>query len=438
MASTEKVVDYFVVVGISGKRLEQAATVRSEEQLFTEVFTGEILGRYPFENDELFPIDELTLPMFCFPRGLRLSRDPMAPDSHSFVLTKADGYCVYGFCYVMYEEFRHTMSSSSYSHDVELFKAYTPKCLVILSHWPLFSSFHKTLALFHAHLVSLRRIGRSNPSSSSSKELLPIECLISFVCNDIPLPLPGGSSVVYSLPVSSLPWSPTITLTRPSTKALPWLDLPIRCLLEMLSLNNILLVFKYILLEQRIIFVSSNLGNLTIAIELLTKLMFPFSWQHVFVPLLSLRLTHFLEAPVPFIVGLPKSESEDQTPLPENIILVDLDTNLVSISDSAPKFKEKPFTQLLETLLPYVDDPRLPQTPKIVNEALEITQDSIPQSGFYLPQKSDDKITNCIRQCFLDFFISIFNEYENYILREEDDGDTFNFLENVNLFFIFI
>jgi len=38
--------------------------------------------------------------------------------------------------------------------------------------------------------------------------------------------------------------------------------------------------------------------------ECITALLFPFSWQHVYVPILPASLHHFLDAPVPFIMGL--------------------------------------------------------------------------------------------------------------------------------------
>jgi len=38
--------------------------------------------------------------------------------------------------------------------------------------------------------------------------------------------------------------------------------------------------------------------------EGITALMFPFQWQHVYVPILPASLSHFLDAPVPFIMGL--------------------------------------------------------------------------------------------------------------------------------------
>jgi len=36
-------------------------------------------------------------------------------------------------------------------------------------------------------------------------------------------------------------------------------------------------------------------------------LMFPFSWPHVYVPILPASLHHFLDAPVPFVMGLHQS-----------------------------------------------------------------------------------------------------------------------------------
>ena len=43
------------------------------------------------------------------------------------------------------------------------------------------------------------------------------------------------------------------------------------------------------------------------AAEGVTSLIFPFAWQHVYVPILPASLLHFLDAPVPFIMGLHHS-----------------------------------------------------------------------------------------------------------------------------------
>ena len=38
--------------------------------------------------------------------------------------------------------------------------------------------------------------------------------------------------------------------------------------------------------------------------ESISSLVFPFEWPHVYVPILPASLIHFLDAPIPFIMGL--------------------------------------------------------------------------------------------------------------------------------------
>ena len=45
--------------------------------------------------------------------------------------------------------------------------------------------------------------------------------------------------------------------------------------------------------------------------EGLAVLMFPFSWPHVYVPILPASMMHFLDAPVPYVMGLHHITNED-------------------------------------------------------------------------------------------------------------------------------
>ncbi len=45
--------------------------------------------------------------------------------------------------------------------------------------------------------------------------------------------------------------------------------------------------------------------------ESLTTLLFPFSWPHVYVPILPAAMYNFLDAPVPFLMGLRSVPNED-------------------------------------------------------------------------------------------------------------------------------
>ncbi|XP_057408506.1 DENN domain-containing protein 5A-like [Balaenoptera acutorostrata] len=49
--------------------------------------------------------------------------------------------------------------------------------------------------------------------------------------------------------------------------------------------------------------------------ETITALLFPFQWQHVYVPILPASLLHFLDAPVPYLMGLHSNGLDDRSKL---------------------------------------------------------------------------------------------------------------------------
>ena len=42
--------------------------------------------------------------------------------------------------------------------------------------------------------------------------------------------------------------------------------------------------------------------------EALESMLYPFSWQHTFVPILPLNMNELLEVPAPFVVGVLQSQ----------------------------------------------------------------------------------------------------------------------------------
>lgn len=53
--------------------------------------------------------------------------------------------------------------------------------------------------------------------------------------------------------------------------------------------------------------------------ESLTALLFPFAWPHVYVPVLPTAMYNFLDAPVPFLMGL-RSLPADDSRIPSEVI----------------------------------------------------------------------------------------------------------------------
>ena len=59
----------------------------------------------------------------------------------------------------------------------------------------------------------------------------------------------------------------------------------------------------------------SELHKFMLIAEAITSLLFPLHWQHVYVPILPSSLLHFLDAPVPFIMGVYCQTDEDKAAL---------------------------------------------------------------------------------------------------------------------------
>ena len=55
--------------------------------------------------------------------------------------------------------------------------------------------------------------------------------------------------------------------------------------------------------------------RLMLVAESLNILIFPFTWQHVYVPILPASMLHFLDAPVPYIMGLHRGQEDDRSQL---------------------------------------------------------------------------------------------------------------------------
>jgi len=68
-----------------------------------------------------------------------------------------------------------------------------------------------------------------------------------------------------------------------------------------------------------------DLHRLMLVAESIVTLLFPFTWQHVYVPILPASLQHFLDAPVPYIMGLHHAEEDTEKPqLPNEVLDFDL------------------------------------------------------------------------------------------------------------------
>lgn len=207
---------------------------------------------------------------------------------------------------------------------------------------------------------------------------------------EIPLPPPGRIEVEVGV------LGQFLTFKRPPPNQLPQCDVNFSLLFRRLSADNILALFAALLCERRILFVSAHIEYLTPCAELACSLIFPFFWQHIYIPVLSKTLIDYVCAPMPFIMGVEEASLPDQLLL-EGVCVVNLDANVISIvnsdnSEGLFPLPERELNKLSRDLKKLVDDTKVP---------------------IRLDQTINDVK---LRKYMLNFFIRLLKTYHNYMV----------------------
>ncbi|XP_069797357.1 DENN domain-containing protein 2D-like isoform X2 [Narcine bancroftii] len=162
-------------------------------------------------------------------------------------------------------------------------------------------------------------------------------------------PAPGKTVCVKSF----IPESGTeiIELTRPLDSRLEHVDFV--SLFKYLSEKHIVDIFASMLLERRVIFLAEELSTLSQCIHAVAALLYPFTWQHTYIPVLPKIMLDTVCSPTPFVVGVQRQFLEEVQELPiEEGLMVDLHKRafLKEVGDEHQLLPNKLNKELLETL----------------------------------------------------------------------------------------
>lgn len=267
--------------------------------------------------------------------GLRPYTGPH-PEFFVFVLTAATGQRSFGSCISYYEPiladpddpFAAAAGSDAESDDESpTSQGRRPRLngrravICLLSHWPFLSLFRDFLTELYSSYIAPSR----PPRGAGEQYRLPLERYVCAFVSEAPLPHPH-SRVEYPLLAANL------TCTRPALQSLPLLDpMPMAVLFSCLSAENVVQAMSFLLTEQRVVLYSEHKARLAAAAEGLSALLFPFCWQHIYIPVLPRKLLEYAQAPVPFLVGVDTgclARVEIVNALPSSAV-VDLDNNNV-------------------------------------------------------------------------------------------------------------
>ncbi|XP_075597226.1 DENN domain-containing protein 4C isoform X4 [Balearica regulorum gibbericeps] len=371
-----------------------------------------LIFRYPQENYESFPLSE-SVPLFCLPMGATIECwDPQTkyplPVFSTFVLTCSSAEKVYGAAIQFYEPYPRELLTERQQLQLGLVTAVerkvvtsksinSNKCICLLSHWPFFEAFRKFLMFIYKLSVS-------------GPHLLPIEKYVSHFMHNIPFPSPQRPRILVQLSAHD-----ALVLSQPVSTPLPLSGANFSTLLMNLGPENCATLLLFVLLEGKILLHSLRPAVLTGVAEAVVAMIFPFQWQCPYIPLCPLSLATVLSAPLPFIVGVDSRYFDLYDP-PQDIVCIDLDTNMVYISDDKKntnwkQFPKKPCKSLLSTLKKL--HPQLAAVHRKTQEgsAVEMT----PIEADFSWQKKMIELEMEIQEAFLRFMASILKGYRTFL-----------------------
>lgn len=214
---------------------------------------------------------------------------------------------------------------------------------------------------------------------------LSLESYVYNILYEVSIPQPGRSIRIYLPPEEPhLPPIPRVLQSPCLGEELPLMDFSMRLLFSYLGIEVVIQLFTCVLLENQVLlrsngnisfsfvycqlFASSLLPpvfladyqKLMIVGECITSLLFPFQWPHVYAPILPAALHHFLDAPVPFVMGLhADSESNVKIGNEATLCYVDIDKKSIQMPEELPAFPHK--TDFMAELAAILDKFNVPR-----------------------------------------------------------------------------
>ncbi|XP_051659832.1 DENN domain-containing protein 2B isoform X5 [Manacus candei] len=309
-----------------------------------------------------------AIPQFCFPDAKDwLPVSEYNSETFSFMLTGEDGSRRFGYC-------RRLLPSGKGPR--------LPEVYCVISRLGCFDLFSKIL-----DEVERRR-------GISAALVYPFMRSLM----ESPFPAPGKTIKVKTfLPGAG---NEVIELRRPMDSRLEHVDF--ECLFKCLSVRQIIRIFASLLLERRVIFVADKLSTLSSCSHAVVALLYPFSWQHTFIPVLPSSMIDIVCCPTPFLVGLLSSSLPKLKDLPvEEALMVNLgsDRFIRQMDDE-------------DTLLPRKLQAALEQALERKNELINQDSDS----------DSDDEcntLNGLVSEVFIRFFVETVGHYSLFLTQNE-------------------
>ena len=412
----------------------------------------EIIFRYPLKDTKELELNNLAATI-CFPSGIKVcysEKEPISIKDYISPITNQKGERYYMMTYHFYYKITNDEYTKKYEmhplkHHLMKFGdayltlseneftpqitniiekslefcqeigfreyVYVPYCLCLISKYPYFNEMRKCLQSIYLLLINEKKL--------------------NFEINDIILHL------IFSIPIPDknskikffMPYNKNVIIGCPTVNGLRTMNIDYLGLTKIFSIDNIIIIFRLILSEKRILFIHDDYTILTKVIDAFTSLIYPFNWVHTYIPIMSDQMLNCLETFLPFINGIhtslmpqvtklfKESESEDS----DEVFLIYIKENEITLSGTLKnkKIKINKYIENNVLLLPGNIEKELKKKlerfkedfDKTVNKKIKIQMNSELLNKYQMK----------FRDMFIEIFVELFYDYSKYICLLDND-----------------
>ena len=411
----------------------------------------EIIFRYPLQDTKTLELNNLAATI-CFPTGIKVCYDENGPKKiikdyvTSITNQKGERYYMMNYHFYLkypnddyHKQFTETplkynlrkfgdafigLSEEELTEDIinviqenlefsqELgFRDYVfvPYCLCLISKYPYVQEMEKCLRCIYTIISK----GDSN---------IVINDLIMYLINSIPIPA-KNTKIKFLLPYNNN----CIDIDCPKLEDINIMNLSATSLLKYFSNDNLVIIFRLLISEKKILLIDNNYERLSTVADGLVSILYPFQWIHTYIPIMSDQMLKYLETFLPFLNGINESLmhlvekvfQEGEVEESDEVFLIYIKENRIKLS-STLKGDNKKFEK-------YIQD-NIPSLPSGLEKELK---NKLKRARNELELMDKNKINNTnrnkqncelqIRDAFIDLFVEMFQDYAKYLSFIEQD-----------------
>ena len=415
----------------------------------------EIIFRYPLKDTKTLELNNLAATI-CFPTGIKVcyeeTKKPKEIKDYVTSITNQKGERYYMMTYHFYlkmdtddymkqyeenplkynlkkfadaytglseEELTEEMINevqNNFEWNQELANreiVYIPFCICLISKYPYVQEMKSCLKSIYTIL---------NDDSTKNSDFI-INDIIMYLINSIPIPS-KNTKVEFLVPFSKN----CIELDCPKLDDINIMNLSATKLLRYFTIENLIIIFKLLISEKKILLIDNDYEKLSIVADGLVSILYPLQWVHTYIPIMSDQMLKYLETFLPFLNGINESLmscvekvfTEGEIQDDDEVFLIYIRENKIKLS-STLRGKKKNIDKYIQEHIPGIPY----SLEKELKSKLKKAKSRLDEITRYKKEDTNENRSNLelqIRDAFIDVFVEMFQDYAKYLSFVDQDA----------------